>query len=78
MDLLLHQALSLSQVHKPLTVPVTACLYDAAMYMLEHRVHRLWVIPALSEEQQGEQVLLDGLGVLTLTDILRAVYISEK
>jgi hypothetical protein len=47
--------------------------------MLLNHVHRLWVVPSGGEERGRDQsqVLWEGLGVLSLTDILRAVYISE-
>lgn len=80
-DLLLHQALDLQPLHEPLTISNQASLFDAARYMVLSHVHRLWVVPgppACAAEGQVGKVFFEGLGVLTLTDILRAVYISEK
>lgn len=82
-DLLCHQAMCLDEMHRPLTVHFNASLLDAARIMLSHSIHRLWVVPSVFDEGGGavdpigQEVLFEGLGVITLTDILRAVYISE-
>mgnify|MGYP003384858043 CR=1 FL=1 len=83
LDLLRHQAVDLMQpLHLPLTISSEASLFDAARHMVLNHVHRLWVIPATASapasEGQDDKVLIEGLGVLSLTDVLRAVYTSEK
>lgn len=79
MDLLRHQANDLMEMHAPLTVCRTASLREAATHMLVNHVHRLWVVPPPAEgSSDAGAVLFQGLGVLSLTDVLRAVYISES
>lgn len=73
LDLLRHQAEDQMVLHLPLTVHRNASLFDAACKMLMNHVHRLWVVP-----REDDDVQLEGLGVITLTDILRAVYIAES
>ena len=80
-DLLCFQAVTLMEMHPPLTVNRNTSLLDAARHMLVNHVHRLWVVPTPSDatmDTPDAPVLLEGLGVLTLTDILRAIYISES
>lgn len=89
LDLLVHQAIDEMNLHQPHTVTRSTTLLDAARYMLEHHIHRVWVVPAEEvESAEGAETLtsgvvnktplLEGMGVLTLTDILRAIYISES
>jgi signal-transduction protein with cAMP-binding, CBS, and nucleotidyltransferase domain len=75
-DLLLHQAMSLLETHPPCIVRSTDSLFVATVYLLEHHIHRVWVVPHTTTGP--EEVFLQGLCVLSLTDILRAVYIAEK
>lgn len=80
-DLLRHQAEDLMECHVPITISGSACLFDAARQMLENHIHRLWVTPPLTDSDNlspSVDVRIDELGVISLTDILRAVYISEK
>ena len=72
-DLLHHQTDDLMMLHVPLTVRNNSTLHEAAYKMLANHIHRLWVVSPASNE-----VRLENLGVLTLTDILRAVYIAER
>jgi signal-transduction protein with cAMP-binding, CBS, and nucleotidyltransferase domain len=53
---------------EPLIISVNTSIKEAAKEMYRHRVHRLWV--AVSEDTpQG--------GVVTYTDIIRAVHAAE-
>jgi CBS domain-containing protein len=78
-DLLRHQALDLMEMHRPVTVSRNASLMEAATIMLVNHFHRLWVVPPPDEAStDGREIFFEGLGVLSLTDILRAIYISES
>jgi len=80
-------------LHPPFTLSSWWTLHDAARFMLLHHVHRIWIVPPPADssstpgdrtQEEGAEggdtnrpVLKEGLGVLTMTDILRAVYLSE-
>lgn len=81
-DLVMHQAMKLLETHPPFTVAATDSIFSAVSYMLRYQIHRLWVTPQRITSQtasgEPETVFLEGLGVLSFTDIIRAVYIAEK
>lgn len=56
-------------VREPLMVSVNTTIKEAAKIMYRNRVHRLWV-EISSETPNG--------GVITYTDIIRAVHAAEK
>lgn len=91
-DLLSHHGPALDSHPKPLHPPFTLSnwwtLHDAARFMVLHHVHRIWVVAPPSDTdaaedrgleggQEARVVLREGLGVLTITDILRAIYLAE-
>lgn len=87
-DLLCHQVHAVDQQPKlrsPAALSSSCSLHEAASFMLLHHMHRVWVVPAtatdsdsLDSSSVSSNVLLEGLKVLTITDILRAVYDSES